>query len=168
MSSTGNKIFLEVQGLRAIAILMVLLYHIWPESVSGGYIGVDVFFVISGFIITRLLYTELLEKNTIAVAAFFSKRALRLLPAALLVLLFIAVLIPFSPKANWESITNQLVASVFYVQNWHMSLQAVDYLGGDVHQSPVKHFWTLSVEEQFYIVWPFILLLCAFIGSRFK
>ena len=88
MSSTGNKIFLEVQGLRAIAILMVLLYHIWPESVSGGYIGVDVFFVISGFIITRLLYTELLEKNTIAVAAFFLQTCIAIIacrPASFIV-----------------------------------------------------------------------------------
>lgn len=163
-----RNFILEIQGLRAVAVLLVLAYHIQPSLVSGGYIGVDVFFVISGFIITKLLFEEVKSNNNVQLLRFFSRRIFRLLPSALIVLIFVALLLPLIPMANWDVTAYQLVASVFYVQNWYMAWGAIDYLGGDVYESPLKHFWTLSVEEQFYIFWPLIMALVAFVTYRFK
>lgn len=163
-----RNFILEIQGLRAIAVLLVLVYHIQPSLVPGGYIGVDVFFVISGFIITKLLFEEVNRTKSVQLLRFFSRRIFRLLPSALIVLMFVALLMPLIPIANWDVTVYQLVASVFYIQNWYMAWSAVDYLGGDVYASPLKHFWTLSVEEQFYILWPLIMAFCAFVVYRVK
>jgi peptidoglycan/LPS O-acetylase OafA/YrhL len=163
-----SKFLYEIQGLRAVAVLMVLVYHIHPNLIPGGYVGVDIFFVISGFIITKLLYEEIKTNHCLQLGKFFSRRIFRLLPSALVVLLSVALLIPFIPKANWDLITNQLVASVFYVQNWYLAGSATDYLAGDVQASPLKHFWTLSVEEQFYIIWPLVMWAAIALSTRFK
>lgn len=163
-----RNFILEIQGLRAVAVLLVLAYHIQPSLVSGGYIGVDVFFVISGFIITKLLFEEVKSNKNVQLLRFFSRRIFRLLPSALIVLMFVVLLLPLIPMANWDVTAYQLVASVFYVKNWYMAWGAIDYLGGDVYESPLKHFWTLSVEEQFYIFWPLIMALAAFVTYRFK
>lgn len=147
----------EIQGLRAVAVLAVLLYHIWPNILPGGYVGVDVFFVISGYLITGSLFKEFESTGRIDVPAFYARRIRRLLPASTLVALIVAVSIPFFRQAQWADIASSIVASALYLQNWFLAAQAVDYLADDA-KGPMNHFWSLSVEEQYYIVWPLILL----------
>jgi peptidoglycan/LPS O-acetylase OafA/YrhL len=151
---------IEIQALRCLAVVAVVLFHYWPELVPGGYVGVDVFFAISGFLITGHLVREADRRGAISLAAFWARRARRILPAALLVLLFVAVVtFLIVPENLWSQYYAEITASTLYVENWYLAGQAVDYLGADAPPSPVQHYWTLSVEEQFYLVWPVVLLL---------
>jgi len=149
----------DIQGLRAIAVSLVLVYHLAPHSLTGGFTGVDVFFVISGFLITLHLL-ERLPEHPRDLATFWSRRVRRLLPASLLVL---AVTLVGSrlvaPETQWENTARQARAAVLYVVNWLLARDAVDYLAAENAPSPVQHFWSLSVEEQFYFVWPVLILV---------
>jgi peptidoglycan/LPS O-acetylase OafA/YrhL len=147
----------EIQGLRAVAVLAVVIYHVWPKILPGGYVGVDVFFVISGYLITVSLFKEFDGTGGINIAGFYARRIRRLLPAATVVSLAVALSLPLFPQAQWADIAKSLIASTLYVQNWFLAAQAVDYLADDA-KGPMNHFWSLSVEEQYYIVWPLILL----------
>lgn len=151
----GGRFRLDIQGLRAIAVTMVLVYHLWPNALPGGYTGVDVFFVISGYLITSLLLRELDATGRINLPQFYVRRARRLLPAALMTLLAIvvatAVLLPVTQR---ESVAREVMAAALYFENWWLAAQAVDYLAMGEAPSPVQHFWSLSVEEQYYFVWP--------------
>ncbi|MDP9293533.1 MAG: acyltransferase, partial [Actinomycetota bacterium] len=150
----------EIQALRAIAVLLVLIYHLWPSSIPGGFVGVDVFFAISGFLITSHLMREVDRRGTISLPAFWARRARRLLPAALVVLLFSAVAtILVVPITRWEQYFGDLRASTLYGQNWHLATVAVNYFASENEPSPVQHYWSLSAEEQFYAVWPVLILL---------
>lgn len=148
----------EIQGLRAIAVASVLLFHVWPGLLPGGYVGVDVFFVISGFLITGLLVREAEATGRISLAGFYARRVRRLLPAAMFVLLVVMLCLPLLPKALWEETAYEIAASALYVENWRLAWLVVDYLGAENEPSPVQHYWSLSIEEQFYIVWPLIML----------
>ncbi len=149
----------EIQALRAGAVALVVLYHAFPALVPGGYIGVDVFFVISGFLITRQLIAEAERTGTLSLARFWARRARRLLPAALLVLTCTALAtFVWVPLGLWRDYMRELAASALYVQNWLLADSAVDYLRSEAAASPMQHFWTLSVEEQFYIALPILLL----------
>jgi len=152
--------------LRAVAVLIVVLYHLWPQRLTGGFVGVDVFFVISGFLITAHLLRELTSTGTISLPRFWARRARRLLPASLLVL-FVVLLttIAFLPDSYWRQWIGEIGASAVYVQNWLLAFNAVDYLAAENAASPVQHFWSLSLEEQFYLVWPVLLVLAA-LASR--
>ena len=157
----------EIQALRGIAVLLVVVYHLWPEALPGGFVGVDVFFVISGFLITGLLVRELDRTGRISLAGFWARRARRILPAALVVLAFCAVATEaVAPESQWEQFFGEIVASTAYVENWHLADAAVDYQALDDAPSPVRHFWSLSVEEQFYLVWPLLVLLALAVGRR--
>ncbi len=158
-----TKIQLEIQGLRAIAVLLVLIFHIWPSSISGGYIGVDVFFVISGFLITRIMLREMESTGQLNLGKFYSRRIRRLLPAATTVLIFVLLSYDFFPALYWQSITKEITASVLYYQNWHLAYQAVDYLASENAPGPLQHFWSLSVEEQYYFFWPLICTIVVFL-----
>jgi len=150
----------EIQALRAIAVATVVVFHYWPDLISGGYIGVDVFFAISGFLITGHLVREVDRSGHVSLAGFWARRARRILPAALLVLLFCAVATFLIVPLNlWDQFFTEIQASTLYVENWYLAHQAVDYLGADNRPSPVQHYWSLSVEEQFYIVWPVLILI---------
>lgn len=165
--SAATKIRPEIQGLRAIAVGIVVLFHIWPNAIPGGYVGVDVFFVISGFLITGLLVREAENSGRIRLVTFYARRARRLLPAAALVLVSVAVLTPLLlPASQWSDVGYGVLASLFYVENWRLAAQAVDYLGAENAPGPVQHFWSLSVEEQFYIGWP-ALIIVGFAIARF-
>jgi len=133
----------------------------------GGYVGVDVFFVISGYLITGLLAQMALRDGRISLIKFYSRRVRRLLPAATLVLL--ATLLGtmlFISKARWEEIGNQILASALYVENWRLAAVAVSYLDADNLPSPVQHYWSLSIEEQFYIVWPLVMIGVTWLSRR--
>lgn len=154
-----NSFRADIQGMRAVAVLSVLAYHIWPGVLPGGYVGVDVFFVISGFLITGLLVREFERSGTISLRDFYARRIRRLLPAASLTLLAVAVSAWFwSSASEWRVLAKELVASALYVENWLLVERSVDYLAQDAAPSPVQHFWSLSVEEQFYIFWPLLML----------
>ncbi|WP_306369081.1 acyltransferase family protein [Nocardiopsis sp. CC223A] len=157
----------EVQGLRAVAVLLVLVYHLDPSLLPGGYVGVDVFFVISGFLITSLLYREASGRDGVSVARFYARRVRRLLPAATVVLVATGAAAYFLlPVTRLTDTMWQLVASAAYVENLYLARQSVDYLASEVAPSPVQHFWSLSVEEQFYLVWPLLFILWAALRRR--
>jgi len=150
----------EIQALRAIAVVTVVIFHYWPDLIPGGYIGVDVFFAISGFLITAHLVREVDRTAKVSLPGFWARRARRILPAALLVLLFCSVATYIWVPLNlWEQFFTEIRASALYVENWNLAAQAVDYLGAENRPSPVQHYWSLSVEEQFYIVWPVLILI---------
>jgi len=150
----------DLQGLRAVAVGVVVLFHLWPNRLSGGYVGVDVFFVISGFLITSHLYREVVATGTVALRRFWARRIRRLLPASLLVLAVSLVAVYLVvPTTLWPQTSRQIGASALYVQNWALAADAVDYMAADNVPTLAQHYWSLSVEEQFYLVWPALILL---------
>jgi peptidoglycan/LPS O-acetylase OafA/YrhL len=150
----------DLEGLRAIAVVLVLLYHASVPGVTGGYVGVDVFFVLSGFLITGLLVRELEATGTISLAGFYARRVRRLLPAAMLLILatVIASVVFLSPLRAGEVATDGIAAAL-YTSNLRFAFQATDYLQSELPPSPLLHLWSLGVEEQFYLFWPALLLL---------
>ncbi|MEH3034763.1 MAG: acyltransferase family protein [Aeromicrobium erythreum] len=157
----------EVQALRAVAVLLVVLFHLWPGRLPGGYVGVDAFFVISGFLITAHLLREAEQRGRISLREFWARRARRLLPAAYLVLLVSAVgVFAWLPESVWQQNFREIIGSAVYVQNWVLAADAVDYLAADNAPSAVQHYWTLSVEEQFYLVWPLLVLAAVLLARR--
>ncbi|WP_395693305.1 acyltransferase family protein [Nocardioides sp.] len=159
MSSTSPKPALrtDIQALRAVAVAMVVVYHLHPAALPGGFAGVDVFFVISGFLITA----HLLRRPPTRPADFgnfWRRRARRLLPAALLVLAVTLVAVRLvAPATEWETNAIEARAAALYVLNWVLAARAVDYLALDSNPSAVQHYWSLSVEEQFYLFWPLLV-----------
>lgn len=158
-SSGGSPFRGDIEGLRAIAVLLVLLYHAGVTQLSGGFVGVDVFFVVSGFVITNQLVREIESTGRLSLWRFYGRRAKRLLPAAGLVLVVTAVVAwLLAPRVHWQSIGGDIVGAGAYVVNWVFAARSVDYLAEDVAPSPVLHFWSLAVEEQFYLLWPLVIL----------
>ena len=157
----------DIQGLRALAVGIVLLYHLWPDRFVGGFVGVDVFFVISGFLITSHLIKSP-PRSWGDVAKFWARRVRRLLPASLLVLFLVGIAtFLVAPQSIWADTGRQILSAGLYVVNWDFAVSSVDYLAADNAPSPVQHFWSLSVEEQFYFVWPMIIGLAFFVGTKF-
>ena len=150
----------DIEGLRAVAVVLVLLYHAGVPGFPGGYIGVDVFFVLSGFLITGLLLRELRESGGISLPRFYARRARRILPASALVLVatVLASAIVVSPLRLID-IAGDAAAAALYVVNIRFAVQATDYLQGGAPPSPILHFWSLSAEEQFYLFWPALVLV---------
>jgi peptidoglycan/LPS O-acetylase OafA/YrhL len=154
----------DVEGLRALAVGAVLLYHAGVPFAPGGYVGVDVFFVISGYLITGLLLRELEKTGTIALARFYSRRAKRLLPMTVVVLGAVVLVVGMWPRfdpVRMDEVSLGVVASGLYAMNWLLAARATDYFAAGLQASPVQHFWTLAVEEQFYLLWPALLLAAA-------
>lgn len=164
----GNK-RLDIQGLRAVAVGIVVLFHLWPEHLPGGYVGVDVFFVISGFLITSHLASEVQRTGTVSLTRFWARRIRRLLPAAFTVLSasLVAALV-FLPKSLLQQALDEIGASALYIQNWVLAGSSVDYLGADNKPTLAQHFWSLSVEEQFYFAWPIVILLAVWAASKIR
>ena len=157
---------MDIQALRAVAVVLVLLFHLWPGRMSGGYVGVDVFFVISGFLITSHLI-KAPPRSARDVGAFWARRIRRLLPAAFVVIGATAVASwMFLPESQWRSLARDAVASALYVENWNLAGGATDYLAADNAWSPFQQFWSLSVEEQFYIAWPLLIAAAVALASR--
>ena len=149
----------DIQALRALAVGAVVANHLRPDLVPGGYTGVDIFFVISGFLITSHLVREVDRTGRIALAGFWARRARRLLPASLLVIAASAIATYlWVPQSLWQQFFRDFGASTFYVLNWALAADSVDYFAAENRASPVQHYWSLSAEEQFYLVWPLLIL----------
>ncbi|MFJ4107249.1 acyltransferase family protein [Oerskovia enterophila] len=163
----GTGLRTDIQALRAIAVGAVVVNHLWPTRLPGGFVGVDVFFVISGFLITSHLSKELQATGRIRLAQFYARRVRRLLPAALLVLAVSTVGVrAFLPFSEWSSNAREVAASAFYVENWVLAAKSVDYSALNESATVAQHYWSLSVEEQFYLVWPVLLGALYLIGRR--
>lgn len=152
----------DVQGLRAVAIVLVVLFHAGVPGVSGGYVGVDVFFVISGFVITGVLLRERSPTGRTSILAFYGRRARRIIPAATLVILAIVLGARWflDPLSAGETAVDGQWASVF-LANFHFAASGSNYLASLKPPSPLQNYWSLAVEEQFYIVYPTIFLIVA-------
>lgn len=167
MARTNTPVRPEIQALRAIGAGSVTLYHLWPNRLTGGFVGVDVFLAVSGFLITAHLLRERAETGRINLPAFWARRAKRLLPASLLVLTLAAVATyAVVPRQLWKQFFSELAASALYGQNWLLAHNAVDYLASDNNPSPVQHYWTLSVEEQFYVILPLLMVAAILVLRR--
>ena len=159
----------DIQGMRAIAVLLVLIFHIFPQFMPGGFIGVDVFFAISGYLICGLILNRSERDRKFSIVDFYARRMRRLLPAASCVLVFTAITSLFLlPETRWFDTAKEIIASTFYFENFHLHNKAIDYLSADKPPSPVQHFWSLSVEEQFYILWPILMVLIVAIAAKAK
>ncbi|MEV7723567.1 SGNH hydrolase domain-containing protein [Streptomyces sp. NPDC087917] len=157
----------DIEGLRAVAVLAVLAFHAGIPGLAGGFVGVDVFFVISGYLITGLLVREAITTGRIRIGDFFSRRARRLLPSAAVVLAAVAaagawLTVPLR-RADLEY---DVVAAALSAANWRFVAQQTDYLAAGHDQSPLLHFWSLAVEEQFYLVWAPLLAVTVTIAAR--
>jgi peptidoglycan/LPS O-acetylase OafA/YrhL len=150
----------DVQGLRALAVLLVVVFHACARWIPGGFVGVDVFFVISGYLITRLLVREVETKGRLDFRAFYARRAARLLPASLLVLLSVMSLslLLLSPGEQKDTAKAGL-ATAAYLSNFHFIREAQDYFAASSADNPLLHTWSLAVEEQFYLVWPLLIVV---------
>ena len=166
MKATTSKI-LEIQGLRALAATLVLIFH--AKFISGGFIGVDIFYVISGFLITGLLLKELNATGRISLKAFYLRRSKRLLPASFLVL-FVTALFAWLvlPPISRGSIGRDLIATTLYISNYLFAWWENDYQNLNSTPSPFIHYWSLAVEEQFYIFWPLFIIGLAKLKSARK
>lgn len=157
----------DIQGLRAVAVALVILYHAGVPLLPGGYVGVDVFFVISGFLITGVVLRQVQAEGRVDVARFYAHRIRRILPASALTVVGAAALtLTLLPVTRWATVAGDVTASSLYVVNWRLARRSVDYLAQDLEPSPLQHFWSLAVEEQFYLLWPLLLLLVAAVTRR--
>ena len=147
-----------LDGLRAIAVALVLVGHAGIPGVAGGFIGVDIFFVLSGFLITSLLLDELGRSGRIALSGFWIRRARRLLPALVLMVCTVAAARNLFPYQDLTGLRNDAIAAFLWMANWRFVTQKTDYFTQSAPPSPLQHTWSLGVEEQYYLVWPVLLI----------
>lgn len=166
----GRQIRLDIEGMRTIAVGAVLFGHAGVPFMAGGFVGVDVFFVLSGFLITGLLAREVSRTGRVNLANFWARRMKRLLPASAAVLVFSAmVAYLYLPITQRKDFGGDIISAALYVVNWRLADRGVDYLAEDIGKSPVQHYWSLAVEEQFYVVWPILMLIIGvFAAKRWK
>ncbi len=148
-----------LDGLRGIAVIAVILYHGGVVWASGGFLGVEVFFVLSGFLITSLLVEEWLRSGTIRLRAFWARRARRLLPA--LFVLVVVIAIYYTVAGSDQAVPGfwgDGLSALFYYSNWHQIAAGATYFGASGPISPFQHTWSLAIEEQFYLLWPLLIL----------
>ncbi|MDQ6724677.1 MAG: acyltransferase, partial [Actinomycetota bacterium] len=153
MADRSTRI-LGIDGLRALAVLAVIAFHANLSWARGGFLGVDAFFVISGFVITRSLLDEDRRRGAIDLARFWSRRVARLLPALLLVVSVVAAYACLRPIGGLQAFREDAVAALLYVSNWHFLAKGTGYFAATADPSLLQHTWSLAVEEQFYLVWP--------------
>ena len=167
MHRSDHQKLAEIEGLRAVAVVLVVLYHLGIDVVSGGYVGVDVFFVVSGFLITGLLLRDADAEGRISLAAFWARRVRRIVPLAALVALSTVVvgLSILEPDRDRELIQVGLGA-VGFCANLVLHSLSGDYLSGVVNPSPLQHYWSLGVEEQFYVAWPLAVFVIVRLARR--
>ncbi len=155
----------DIEGLRAIAVAAVLLFHAGVPGLDGGYVGVDVFFVLSGFLITSLLISERASEGRISLASFYARRIRRLLPVSTLVaVLTLAASYIWLEPVRVRTLTSDMIATAGFASNLLFAYRGADYLQSSLPPSPLQHYWSLAVEEQFYVVWP-ILIAAVCLGA---
>ncbi|UQW97788.1 acyltransferase [Rummeliibacillus sp. G93] len=153
----------EIEGLRIVAALLVAIYHIWFGKVSG---GVDVFFVVSGFLITTSIISTINKTGEFKFWPYISKLMKRLFPLAFIIITVILVLsIFFLPLTIFDKTLKEAISSMFYYQNWQLAISNTDYLDANQMKSPLEHYWAMSIQGQFYIIW-FILFTCILFGIK--
>lgn len=160
----------EIEGLRAVAAVLVAIFHIWVGGVSG---GVDVFFVVSGFLITTTLLKQIERHGKIRPLSFLGRLLRRLVPSALVVLtVTLAATWVFTPDALKERTFREITASSLYYENWALALSSVDYLNKEDPHTAVQHFWAMSTQGQFYVIWAALFFLAGLVvinrGRRVK
>ncbi len=161
----------DIEGLRAVAVVAVVLFHAAVPGITGGYVGVDVFFVISGFLITGLLWREVSSTGTVRLGAFYGARARRLLPASAAVgVVTMCAAAALLPPLQVHPVLLDGILSALYVGNFRFGYLGVDYFGADltVAPSPFLHYWSLGVEEQFYLIWAPLVLFTAWVVRRVR
>ena len=167
--SAQTRFRFDIEGLRAVAVAAVVLFHADVPGVGGGFVGVDVFFVISGFLITGLLWREVSTTGAVRLRNFYGARARRLLPASATVGVVTAIASALLlPRLQARDVMGDGIASALYVSNYRFIVNGVDYLTADLPPSPFQHYWSLGVEEQFYLVWPALILGTAWLIRRVR
>jgi peptidoglycan/LPS O-acetylase OafA/YrhL len=168
-SATGGGRVFGLDGLRAVAVLLVLGFHFGIGWLGGGFFGVDVFYVLSGFLITGLLLAEFERRDRIGLGAFWLRRARRLLPALLLVLVAVTLMVRFAePAGTYPGFRGAALSALFYVSNWWQVATSGNYFVSTAATSPLTHTWSLAVEEQFYLAWPLVVLAVLHLARSFR
>nr|WP_160038488.1 MULTISPECIES: acyltransferase family protein [Paenibacillus] len=157
--SNGKRYMPGIDGLRALSVLAVIAYHLNLKWAQGGLLGVGIFFVISGYLITDQIVSEWKKHNSLDLMNFWIRRARRLLPAMIAMLMFVAVCLLFVDSSRLEALKGDFLSSLLYVNNWYLIFHEVSYFESFGPASPIGHLWSLSIEEQFYVVWPLLLVL---------
>jgi peptidoglycan/LPS O-acetylase OafA/YrhL len=156
---------LQIQGLRALAALLVTFFH--AQIIGGGYVGVDIFYVISGYLITGLILREIDQTGKMNLSAFYQRRIKRLLPSSAFVLFSTAIVgWVILPETTRDALGRDLFAAAAYISNYLFAWWQNDYQNLNATPSPFIHYWSLAVEEQFYLLWPFFMLLLAKYGKQ--
>ncbi|MEP9415141.1 acyltransferase family protein [Gordonia sp. VNQ95] len=162
-----SKFFTDIAGLRGVAVLLVVLFHARIPGLDGGFVGVDIFFVISGFLITGLLIREFERSGSLSFKGFYARRFRRIIPAAALVIVvsLIGAMLTM-PLLRVFKQAIDLLAAAANLANWHFIAQNADYLAGAIDGSLATHFWSLAIEEQLYFVWPLTIFFAAILVAR--
>jgi peptidoglycan/LPS O-acetylase OafA/YrhL len=158
----------ELDGLRTIAVYLVLLFHTGLSWVQGGFVGVDLFFVLSGFLVSNVILSEIDKTGSLRVGNFYARRVRRLLPAAVVVIIATSLMfVLVAPLVQRLPMVEDAQSSLLYYANWHFLTASTDYFAADVDKSPFLHFWSLSIEEQYYLCFPVLLLVLIKFAKRF-
>ncbi len=161
-----RKFRLEIEGLRFVAALLVAIYHIWFNRVSG---GVDVFFVISGFLITNSIISTINRTGEFKFLPYIKKLMKRLLPSVFFILSIVLVLSYFLlPKSIFGKTLKEVLASMFFYQNWQLAISNTDYLDASQMKTPIEHFWALSIQGQFYLIWFLLFTIILILVKKYR
>ncbi len=167
-SATGKVRISALDGLRAVAVLLIMGFHFGVGWLQGGFFGVDVFYVLSGYLITGLLLSEFARRGRVKLSAFWLRRARRLLPALLIVLVAVTLMVRFAePAGLYPGFRQNALSALFYFSNWWQIHTSSDYFVATGATSPLTHTWSLAVEEQFYLVWPLVVVAVMVLSRSF-
>jgi peptidoglycan/LPS O-acetylase OafA/YrhL len=167
-SATGKSRINALDGLRAVALLIIMGYHFGVGWLQGGFFSLDIFYVLSGYLITGLLLSEFAKRGRIKLSAFWLRRARRLLPALLIVLVAVTLMVRFAePAGLYPGFRQSALSALFYYSNWWQIHTSSNYFVATGAVSPLTHTWSLAVEEQFYLVWPLVVLAVLFLARSF-
>ncbi len=159
----------QLDGVRAIAVTLVVIFHLGFTWLPGGFTGVDVFFVLSGYLISGLLLSDAVRDDRIRLARFYARRARRLLPAAVATVIFTVIVDKYlSSPIDYPHLRRHATSAVLYFANWDSATLKTGYFAVDTQLSPLAHFWSLAVEEQFYFIWPAVVMFGLWLARRLR